>query len=118
MKRSLVKQLLKSAPVGEEVLVKGWVRTRRGNKNVQFIALNDGSIVHHIQIVADMNVFSEADLKAVTTGSCIEVKGRLVASPGQEQPVEIQAQEIKLLGGADPETYPLQKKRTFARVPA
>jgi asparaginyl-tRNA synthetase len=72
--------------------------------------MNNGTIVHHIQIVADMNVFSEADLKAVTTGSCIEVKGRLVASPGQEQPVEIQAQEIKLLGGADPETYPLQKK--------
>lgn len=110
MKRSTVKQLLKSDPVGEDVLVKGWVRTRRGNKNVQFIALNDGSIVHHIQIVADMSVFSEAELKPVTTGSCIEVIGKLVPSPGQEQPVEIQAKSIKLLGEADPETYPLQKK--------
>ncbi|MCX7987677.1 MAG: asparagine--tRNA ligase [Bacteroidales bacterium] len=110
MKRSLVKYLLKTAPVGEEVLVKGWVRTRRGNKNVQFIALNDGSIVHHIQIVADMSIFSENDLKPITTGSCIEVSGKLVSSPGQEQPVEIQAKSIKLLGSADPETYPLQKK--------
>ncbi len=110
MKRSLVKELLCSKEFGKEVLVKGWVRTRRGNKNVQFIALNDGSIVHHIQIVADLSVFTEEELKPVTTGSCIEVQGKLVESPGQGQPVEIQASAIKIYGSADPESYPLQKK--------
>ena len=74
-KRSQVKELLKSKEFGKEVLVKGWVRTRRGNKNVQFIALNDGSIVHSIQIVVELNSISEELLKPVTTGSCIAVSG-------------------------------------------
>lgn len=110
MKRSRIKELLNSTEFGKEVLVKGWVRTRRGNKNVQFIALNDGSIVHHIQIVVDLNIISEEELKPVTTGSCIEVVGKIVASLGQGQKVEIQASSIKLYGTADPESYPLQKK--------
>ncbi len=110
MKRSRVKDLLNSNEFGKEVLVKGWVRTRRGNKTVQFIALNDGSVVHHIQIVVDLNTISEEELKPVTTGSCIEVIGKLVESLGQGQKVEIQASSIKLYGTADPETYPLQKK--------
>jgi asparaginyl-tRNA synthetase len=110
MKRSRVKELLESKEFGKDILVKGWVRTRRGNKHVQFIALNDGSIVHHIQIVADLNQFSENDLKPITTGSCIEVIGKLVESPAQGQKVEIQAQSIKVLGTCDSETYPLQKK--------
>ena len=109
-RRSMVADLLKSKEFGKEVLVKGWVRTRRGNKQVNFIALNDGSIVHHIQVVAEVAAFDESLLKRITTGSAIAVKGILVPSPGQEQAVEIHAKEIILYGTADPETYPLQKK--------
>ena len=110
LKRSLVKELLGSTEFGKEVLVKGWVRTRRGNKNVQFIALNDGSIVHHIQIVVDLNIISDDSLKPVTTGSCIAVTGILVESMGQGQKVEITAKNITIYGSADTDSYPLQKK--------
>jgi len=110
LRRDKVCDLLKSNEFGKEVLVKGWVRTRRGNKNVNFIALNDGSIIHNIQIVIEMSGFSEELLKPVTTGACIAVKGILVESRGQGQTVEIQGKEIEVYGTADPETYPLQKK--------
>lgn len=112
-KRSKVAELLQessAALIGTEVTVKGWVRTRRGNKNVSFIAINDGSIIHNIQIVADATHFNEEDLKLVTTGSCLCVVGTLVASQGQGQSVEIQAKSIEVYGTADAETYPLQKK--------
>jgi len=109
-RRNRIVDLLKSKDYGKEVLVKGWVRTRRGNKNINFIALNDGSVIHHIQVVAEVSNFDENILKQVTTGSCIQVKGILVESVGQEQHVEIQAREIVVFGTADPETYPLQKK--------
>lgn len=110
LRRNKVCDLLKSTEFGKEVYVKGWVRTRRGNKNVNFIALNDGSIIHSIQIVVDMANFSEEVLKPVTTGACIAVRGILVESKGQGQSVEIQGREIEVYGTADPETYPLQKK--------
>ena len=110
LRRDKVCDLLKSNEFGKEVLVKGWVRTRRGNKNVNFIALNDGSIIHNIQIVIEMSGFSEELLKPVTTGACVAVKGILVESRGQGQTVEIQGKEIEVYGIADPETYPLQKK--------
>jgi asparaginyl-tRNA synthetase len=110
MKRTKVSDLLRSTDFGTEVTVKGWVRTRRGNKNVSFIAVNDGSIIHNIQVVADMSVFSEETLKPVTTGSCIAVTGTLVQSQGAGQTMEIQAKEIKVYGTADPDTFPLQKK--------
>ena len=110
LRRNKVCDLLKSNEFGKEVLVKGWVRTRRGNKNVNFIALNDGSIIHSIQVVIEMSEFSEEALKPVTTGACIAVKGILVESRGQGQNVEIQGKEIEIYGTADPETYPLQKK--------
>jgi len=93
-----------------EVLVKGWVRTKRGNKNVAFLALNDGSIIHNLQIVVDVANFDENLLKNITTGSCIAVVGKLVESKGQEQSVEVHATEITLYGTADTESYPLQKK--------
>ena len=97
--------------IGQEVNVKGWVRTRRGNKNVNFIALNDGSIIHNIQVVVDVQAFGNEELlKQITTGSCISVNGQLVESRGQGQSVEIIARDIELYGGADPERYPLQKK--------
>lgn len=95
---------------GSEVLVKGWVRTKRGNKNINFIALNDGSTIQNIQIVVDISLFDENILKNITTGSCIAVTGKLVQSQGQGQNVEINAKTIELYGNCDPESYPLQKK--------
>ncbi|NLB67728.1 MAG: asparagine--tRNA ligase [Bacteroidales bacterium] len=109
MKRTKVIKLLQQGP-GGEVFVKGWVRTKRGNKNVTFIALNDGSTINNIQIVCDTASFDETLLKQITTGACIAVKGELVASLGSGQSVEIQAREIEVLGTADPDIYPLQKK--------
>ncbi|MCK9625316.1 MAG: asparagine--tRNA ligase [Bacteroidales bacterium] len=109
MERIKVSELLKKAP-GAEVIAKGWVRTKRGNKNVVFIALNDGSTINNIQIVCSTSNFSEDLLKQITTGSCICVTGDLVASVGSGQAVEIQATKIEIYGTADPDTYPLQKK--------
>ncbi len=109
IKRKRVAQLLCETP-GVEVLAKGWVRTKRGNKNVAFIALNDGSTVNNIQVVCDAALFSDELLKNITTGACIAVKGDLVESMGKGQSVEIQAKEIEVYGTADVETYPLQKK--------
>ena len=107
--RTKVRDLLRLAP-GREVLAKGWVRTKRGNKNVSFIALNDGSTINNIQIVADVARFDEDLLKRITTGACIAVTGDLVESLGGGQAVEIQAKSIEIYGEADPNTYPLQKK--------
>ncbi len=107
--RQKVSELLKQSP-GERVLVKGWVRTKRGNKNISFVALNDGSTIKSIQIVFDMNLFSEELLKGVTTGACVAVAGDLVESVGSGQPVEIQAKELHIYGTCDPNSYPLQKK--------
>lgn len=90
--------------------VKGWVRTKRGNKNVAFIALNDGSTINNIQVVVDIANFDEDLLRRITTGACISIDGTLVKSQGAGQNVEIQATAIELYGEADPNTYPLQKK--------
>ena len=110
MERTKIKKLLSESRVGSDVLVKGWVRTKRGNRNIVFIALNDGSTINNIQIVVDVPRFEEDLLKEISTGACIAVKGKLVESHGQEQNVEINAVEIGLYGKADAETYPLQKK--------
>ncbi len=110
MQRTKVADLLRSAEFGSEVNVKGWVRTKRGNKNVAFIAVNDGSIIHSIQVVVELASFNEADLAGVSTGACISVDGILVRSQGQGQTVEIQAKKIEVYGTADPEKFPLQKK--------
>ncbi|MBE9469306.1 MAG: asparagine--tRNA ligase [Bacteroidetes bacterium] len=105
-----VKDLLKSTDYGSEVKVKGWVRTKRGNKNIAFIALNDGSIIHNIQIVVDVPNFNEDTLALITTGASLSVSGTLVESMGKGQTVEIHAKDIEVYGTADSETYPLQKK--------
>ena len=105
-----IKQLLQSTDYNKEVTIKGWVRTKRGNKNVAFIALNDGSTIHNIQAVADPNAFGEEVMKKITTGACLRIMGTLVQSQGQGQAVEIQAKEIEVYGEADAETFPLQKK--------
>lgn len=110
IKRTKISEALKSTGFGEEINVKGWVRTRRGNKNVSFVALNDGSIIHNLQVVIDIAKFGEDFLKPITTGACINVNGILVESQGRGQSVEVQATEIEIYGGADPEAYPLQKK--------
>ncbi len=110
MERTVIVDALKSTAFGEKMNVKGWVRTRRGNKNVSFIALNDGSTIKNIQIVADIAKFGEDYLKPITTGACISVVGTLVESMGKGQSVEIQAEEIEIYGTADPDAYPLQKK--------
>src|SRR5450759_3973714 len=110
MKTTKIKALLSSSLVGSEVLVKGWVRTKRGNKNVVFIALNDGSTINNIQVVADTVSFDENLLKDITTGACIAVTGKVVESQGQGQSVEITADSIEIYGKSDAETYPLQKK--------
>ncbi|NML66857.1 asparagine--tRNA ligase [Hymenobacter sp. RP-2-7] len=110
LRRSRVNDLLTSTDLNRDVLVKGWVRTRRGNKYVQFIALNDGSCLATLQVVADLSKFSEESLKDITTGASVAVRGQLVASQGKGQAVEVQAEEITVLGTADPETYPLQKR--------
>jgi asparaginyl-tRNA synthetase len=110
MKRIKVKNLLSNPVLGSDVLVKGWVRTKRGNKNILFIALNDGSTINNIQIVVEAASFDENLLKEISTGACIAVNGQLVASQGQGQSVEITASAIELYGKSDAETYPLQKK--------
>jgi len=110
MKRTKIRELLSTPVVGSDVLVKGWVRTKRGNRSIAFIAINDGSTINNIQVVADAASFDESLLKYISTGACIAVKGRLVESQGQGQSVEINAHEIEIYGKSDAETYPLQKK--------
>ena len=96
--------------IGKNVEVKGWVRTRRGNKQVQFVALNDGSSINNLQIVFDMSKFTDDEMKQITTGASIRVTGSLVESMGKGQVCEVQAAEFEVYGTADPLTYPLQKK--------
>ena len=110
IERTVIVDALKRSDYGADVNIKGWVRTRRGNKNVNFVALNDGSTINNIQIVIDIEKFGDDFLKPITTGACISVNGKLVQSQGQGQSVEIQADEILIYGTADPKTYPLQKK--------
>jgi len=111
IKRTKVKEILGMKP-GQDVLAKGWVRTKRGNKEIAFIALNDGSTINNLQIVVDKTK-TDADLLAkITTGACIGVTGALVESMGSGQAVEVQAKEIELFGECDPMRFPLQKKDT------
>lgn len=110
MKTQRIVEILDNLAVDTDIVVKGWVRTKRGNKNVAFIALNDGSCMRNIQVVVDLQKISEESLKPITTGACLRVDGRLVASLGAGQGVEVQAEKIEIYGTADPESYPLQKK--------
>ena len=110
LKRTKIVDVFDPQLVDEKVCVKGWVRTRRGNKHVQFVALNDGSTIKNLQIVIDPAKFTDEQLKPITTGSSLHVEGTLVASQGKGQSVEVQADTIEVYGTADPEQYPLQKK--------
>ncbi len=104
-------KILQEQEVGSKVKVNGWVRTKRESKNVVFIAINDGSIIYNLQIVADPAGFDENLIKDITTGACLSVQGEVVESAGGGQKVELQAEKIDLLGKADPDEYPLQPKR-------
>lgn len=110
MKRIRIKELLASPVFEKEVQIKGWVRTKRGNKHVNFIAINDGSTIKNLQVVVDLNKIDESVMSDVSTGASLSVIGILVPSQGKGQTVEIQAEKIEVLGKADPNTYPLQKK--------
>lgn len=105
-----VKQALQ-APIGTELTVNGWVRTRRDVGHISFAELNDGSCLRNLQVVIEEGVISQEELTQITTGACISVKGVLVESPAPGQPVELKAQNITILGAANPATYPLSKKR-------
>lgn len=109
-KRTKIREVLAQGIPGQQLNVKGWVRSKRGNKNVAFVALNDGSTISNLQVVLDPNAYDEALLRDITTGASLSIVGELVASPGQGQRVEMQAREVELLGTADPQEYPLQKK--------
>ena len=109
--RTKIKDLLEME-AGREVLAKGWVRTKRGNKEIAFIALNDGSTIKNLQIVVDKNEETSALLAKISTGACIGVRGQLVESVGGGQAVEVKAEEIEIYGECDPVRYPLQKKDT------
>ncbi len=111
MKKERIVDILKSGQVGSGITVKGWVRTRRGSKNVNFIALNDGSTIHNLQVVADVELFGEEIFKNINTGAAIGVSGVLVQSAGSGQTVELKAEKLEVIGVADPEKYPIQPKR-------
>ncbi|MBT6964291.1 MAG: asparagine--tRNA ligase [Lentimicrobiaceae bacterium] len=111
MKRTEIKSLLELRDFGSEVIVKGWVRTKRGSKNVAFIALNDGSTINNVQIVVDVDDNTADVLDCIHTGAAISVLGKLVESSGSGQSVEVHADTIDVLGIANPDEYPLQPKK-------
>jgi asparaginyl-tRNA synthetase len=111
MQRTKIAALLQTTPIDAEVVVKGWVRTKRENKNVVFINLNDGSTIHNLQLVGDPAQLSEELLKQIHTGASIAAKGVIVKSQGQGQSIELNISELQVLGKADPEKYPLQPKK-------
>ena len=110
-KRVKIKTILEQDLIGQELTLMGWVRTKRSNKNVSFIALNDGSIITNYQVVADPNVIAEEVLKKCSTGACLKITGTVIASQGAGQHSELNATHIEVLGESDPEKYPLQPKK-------
>ena len=111
MKRIKIKDILQKGQADQTVVAKGWVRTKRGSKNVFFIALNDGSTIHNLQVVVDVNNFDVTLLREINTGAALSVSGKLVESAGSGQNIELVAEQVELLGGADPEKYPIQPKK-------
>ena len=111
MQRSKIKDLLSRDSAGGEVQIQGWVKTRRSSKSVAFLQVSDGSTLADLQVVADQNLPNFSLVDSLNTGCSVTVYGTLAESPGRGQKYEIQATSIDLVGAADPETYPLQKKR-------
>jgi asparaginyl-tRNA synthetase len=110
MRRTRVSEAINSAAAREHILVKGWVRTRRDAKGFSFFEVNDGSCLKNLQVIVDAAIPAYEQVKTITTGAAVEVEGALVQSPGKGQQWEVRATTVRLLGGADAETYPLQKK--------
>src|SRR5210317_1760384 len=108
MKTTPIKSLLSDPKLLQEVQVSGWVRTFRSNR---FIALNDGSTLQNLQCVVDFETMKEEDLKRITTGAALQLRGTLVESQGGGQKVEVQVKELEILGEANPEQYPIQPKK-------
>ncbi len=111
MVRKKIKEILSNPEIGQETVIKGWVRTKRSSKNVNFIALNDGSTIMNLQVVAVTESFDEALIREINTGAALAVTGILASSSGSGQQVELVARQIELLGGADPEKFPIQSKK-------
>ena len=111
MALTTISEIFKNPKINSIIKVSGWVRTRRGSKSVSFIALNDGSTIKNLQIVAETSNFKEELFKKITTGSCIEIEGELKNSEGKEQSLEVLAKSIMVLGEADSDEYPLQPKK-------
>jgi asparaginyl-tRNA synthetase len=111
MRRTRISEALNHHAAMDQILVKGWVRTRRDSKGFSFLEINDGSCLTNLQVIVDATGAAHDTLHQAVTGAAVEVRGALVASPGKGQRWEVQATDVTLLGAADPETYPLQKKR-------
>lgn len=111
LQRTKILALLNSVDYGKTVNVRGWVRTKRGSKNVTFIALNDGSTIKNLQVVVDHSVMPEENLQPVNTGAALSINGEIIKSPGSGQNIELKANQIEILGLADPEAFPLQPKK-------
>ena len=109
---------LSSDLVGQEICLRGWLRTVRNSKKFSFLNLNDGSTQSGIQIIADAGLPDYEEIAKLTTGSAVEVIGQLVESPGKGQAFEVQTQQIRIYGRSPGEDYPLQKKRSHPRIPA
>ena len=111
MQRSKIKDIFTQGQAGGDVLVQGWVKTRRSSKSVTFVQITDGSTLRDLQIVIDETNSDHEAASGLTTGCSVSVEGVLVESPGKGQKYEVQAKTLTILGVSDPETYPLQKKR-------
>ena len=111
MKRQKIKYVLEKGKIEERINIKGWIRTKRGSKNVAFLAINDGSTINNIQAVVDVDESNRKTLEKIHTGTSVSVYGELVESQGSGQRIELYATEIKVLGEADPDEYPLQPKK-------
>lgn len=109
--RTNIKELLRGEKVGKTVNVMAWVRTKRGSKNVAFVAINDGTTIHNLQVVVDLDEINEEDIINAQTGAAVSVTGKLVESRGSGQKVELVAEKLEVLGEADPDEYPLQPKK-------
>ena len=111
VKRIKIRSIISNPELGATVNVKGWVRTKRGSKNVTFIAINDGSTIKNIQAVAESEGQFSETIKLVTTGACVSVTGKLAASQGAGQAVDLLVESLEVLGPANPDEYPLQPKK-------
>ena len=111
MRRSKIRDVLAREAAGGEVLVQGWVKTRRSSKAVSFLQISDGSTLKDLQIVVDQSLPAHGTVESLSTGSSVSVLGELVESPGKGQRYEVHATNVEMLGGSDPDSYPLQKKR-------